>query len=580
MITLGKKRTTTRILALGLLSLGLYSFRRRLIGLWLRLPTAEYDVVVERNLRVPMPDGVCLIADHYYPRSDRSFPTILIRTPYGRRFAHGILGFMHSFIAQRFAERGYHVILQDARGRFDSEGEFEPFVNEAADGRATLEWIAKQKWFNGALAMWGQSYSGYVQWAVAAEAPAYLKALVPAITGSTLNPYWNGAFTLDTILRWTFHLHSLGLRRTALAAELMRFVLSGIYSRKLESAFRHLPLLEADKVALGKPIPYYRHWLVHPNADDEFWKARDHRAQVARVNAPAHFVSGWYDILLPHLMADYTALKSAGHTPYLTIGPWHHGKLACLWESLRQGIAWFDATLKGNRRHLRAKPVRIYVMGANEWREMDTWPPPALETRFYPSAQKQLIERPSTDSLPDRYRYDPADPTPSVGGPLLNPTAGPRDNRALESRADVLTYTTEPLLNDVDVIGPARFELYFRSSLAYTDFFARLCDVYPDGRSINICDGLTRVEPGIGEPQPDGSVRIQVYMSSTAHRFLRGHLIRLQLSSGAHPRLSRNLGSGEPVGTGTKMFSAVQTIYHDHAHPSALVLPVVRKNLT
>ncbi|MCP4594133.1 MAG: CocE/NonD family hydrolase, partial [bacterium] len=184
-------------------------------------------------------------------------------------------------------------------------------------------------------------------------------------------------------------------------------------------------------------------------------------------------------------------------------------------------------------------------------------------------------ESPPAESSPDHYVYDPADPTPATGGPFLGRRgAGPQDNRALEARPDVLCYTTPPLQHDVDVIGPVRTELYVRSSLAHTDFFARLCDVEPDGRSINVCDGLFRVEPGKGEPQPDGSLRIEIDMWATAYRFRTGHRLRLQVSSGAHPRWSRNLGTGEPLATGTLLAVAEQAIYHDADHPSALVLPL------
>jgi putative CocE/NonD family hydrolase len=243
---------------------------------------------------------------------------------------------------------------------------------------------------------------------------------------------------------------------------------------------------------------------------------------------------------------------------------------------LREGLAWFDINLKGDRDRLRQRPVRIHVMGAGEWREMDDWPPPAQETRYFLHPQARLTtEPPGAESPPDQYRYGPSDPTLAVGGAFLGRRgAGPQDNRALEARPDVLCYTTPPLEDDMEIIGPVRLELFVQSSLAYTDFFGRLCDVGPDGRSINVCDGLFRVEPGKGEPQPDGSLRIEVDMWATAYRFRPGHRFRLQVSSGAHPRWSRNLGAGEWLATGTRMAVAQQTVYHDAGHPSALVLPI------
>lgn len=343
----------------------------------------------------------------------------------------------------------------------------------------------------------------------------------------------------------------------------------------LTPAFEHLPRVEADTIAVGKPIAFYRDWLAHSRSDDPYWDAIDHATRVPQIAAPAHLVTGWHDFFVHDILADYAALEAAGREPYLTIGPEGHGMQGAM-ASLEPGLTWFDAHLKGDRSRLREKPVRIYVMGADEWREMDSWPPSAQETRFFLHAEGRLsTERPEANSPPDHYRYDPADPTPSVGGPSLTATTEPVDNRELEARPDVLVYPTPPLAADVDVVGPVRLELYVRSSLAHTDFFGRLCDVRPDGRSLNVCDGLSRIAPGKGEPQPDGSLRIEVDMWATAKRFSRGHSIRLQVSSGAHPRWSRNLGTGEPLATGTTMTVADQAVYHDDAHPSALVLPIV-----
>ena len=573
------KRTVIGLLGLTLAALGAYRFRRQIIGRLLGLPPAQYATGVERNIRVPMPDGVGLMADHYFPKVTGAFPTILIRSTYGRGSdIGGPLGLMMRFIGTRFAERGYHVIIQTTRGRFDSEGETEPFVDAAPDGRATLDWIARQAWFDGNVGMWGQSYLGYVQWAVAAGAPPYLKALVPSVTTSQFRSvlYPDGAFGLDTFLRWVFMVETMDSRDIRSKWEIMQRLNAYTIGRLLAPAFQHLPIVEADTVAVGAPLSYYRNWLTHSRPDDPYWKQMDYSSGLSRVTVPVHLVSGWYDLILRELIADYTTLKAAGRSPYLTVGPWAHTDPGGLVGALREGIIWFDAHLKGDRRRLREKPVRIYVMGAQEWREMDSWPPPARETRYFLRANRQLsTEGPEADSPPDQYCYDPADPTPSVGGPLLMPPSGPADNRALEARPDVLCCTTLALGADAEVIGSVRLELYVRSSLAHTDFFGRLCDVYPDGRSINICDGLFRAAPGKGEPQPDGSLRIEVDMWATAHRFRRGHCLRLQVSSGAHPRWSRNLGTGEPIATGTKMLVADQTIYHDRAHPSALILPVM-----
>jgi putative CocE/NonD family hydrolase len=287
-------------------------------------------------------------------------------------------------------------------------------------------------------------------------------------------------------------------------------------------------------------------------------------------------VAAWHDIFLNGQLADYEALCKAGQSPYLTIGPWTHMDLAVQWETLRQSLDWFDAQLKGQLEKLRPRPVRLYVMGANEWRDFDSWPPPARLTPHYLGANGRLTSTlASTDSPPDHYTYNPADPTPNVGGALLSRHAGSKDNRELEARADVLTYTSDPLTEPLTIIGPIWLTLYVQSSLAYTDFVGRLCDVQPDGRSLNICDGFLRIEPIQGTAMSDGTHCIELPLTPTAYQFQPGHSIRLQVASGAHPYIARNLGTGELLTHGTEMVTADQTIFHDTSHPSHLSLPVV-----
>ncbi len=572
-------RRSNAVLLAGLAGWTVFRARRRMLAPLLKLPPVRYNVGVRYNIRVPMPDGVTLATDHHYPLAEGDFPTILIRTPYGRGRSGSLSGLTESFKAQRFAERGYHVIVQDTRGRFDSQGVFEPFANEAADGRATMEWIGKQPWFDGNLGMWGQSYLGYTQWAAAPDAPPYLKALMPAITSSQFYTivYADGAYALNIGLRWAYLTEFVGRHRgwsNWRAIPHTRKVLRG---RIFETAYQHLPLSEADSVVAGKPMIPYRDTLNDPNREAPRWKAIDHSDKIDRITIPVHLVSGWYDAFQRELLADYDKLKQAGNPPYLTIGPWSHVDQRIYGVLFGEGLAWFDAHLKGEMDKLRPKPVSVFVMGAREWRFFDSWPPPARETSFFLQPERGLdSEAPQVEYSTDSYRYDPANPTPAIGGTMIFPPCGPTENSPLEMRDDVLTYTTEPLKQSLEVIGKVRLDVYVRSSLAHTDFFGRLCDVHPDGRSINICDGLLRITPDMAlvEQQPDGSLKISIDMWSTAHRFLPGHRIRLQISSGAHPRWSRNLGTGDPLGSGTRMLTADQTIYHDRAHPSALVLPI------
>ena len=553
---------------------------RRMLGALLKLRPPQYSIGVDRNLAVPMPDGVHLMTDHYFPKAQEQLPTVLVRSYYGRGTdLGGVMGKMMTLLAGLFAERGYHLIFQTTRGRFDSEGETEPFVDAAPDGQATLEWIMRQPWSDGNVGMWGTSYLGYVQWAIAtdpAASPA-LKAIVPTIISSKISSlfYSEGAFCLDTVLRWAFLLDMMDHTKDRSFLENWRRVNPRGAQRYLKPAFDRVPLIEADVAALGRPVPFYRDWLEHPDSQDPYWEEIDHDHRIPQVTAPAHLISGWYDIALRGLLDDYQALQKAGREPYLTIGPGPHTDLRGMAVSLQETLAWLDAHLNGDRTRLREKPVRIYIIGAEEWREMESWPPQAKETPlFLHDGGRLSLATPQETSPPDTYRYDPADPTPNVGGPLLMPPSGPLDNRLLESRPDIVCYTTEALDSDLEVIGPVRLELFARSSLEHTDFIGRLCDVDAKGRSINVCDGLIRVQPGRGESQPDGSLKVVVDMWATARRFRQGHRLRLQVASGAHPRWSRNLGTGEPIGRGTRMATANQIVYHDTAHPSALILPI------
>jgi putative CocE/NonD family hydrolase len=574
------KRPKLRTLfGIGLAGVGIYALRRQIISWLLQLPPATYNVGVKRGIRIPMADGVVLKADHYYPQAKGSFPTILIRTYYGRGKDVGALyAFMYGFLIRIFSERGYHVLIQTTRGRFDSEGDAMPFLNEAADGRDTHKWITRQPWFNGQLGTWGASYLGFVQWAIASDPPPYLKALVPITTASQFHSliYPDGSFALDSMMRWMFLVENLGAGGVPVTFDRLRKISPQKLDQRLSLAFNHLPLEEVDTLVFRYQIPYFQQWLSNHEERDPIWDSIDHSANLPKLTAPVHFVAGWYDIFLRDQLCDYIALHAAGRSPYLTIGPWAHTDGRLMINSLKEGLTWFDAHLKGDRRQMRVKPVRLFVMGADTWKDFDSWPPPAQEMPFYLRGDYELSPQfPLADSLPDQYRYDPANPTPVLGGALLLPPSGPLDNRAHETRSDVLCYTSPPLEKDLEVIGKVKLELFVKSSIPHTDFFGRLCDVHPDGKSINICDGLYRVNPENDAQDADGVWKIVVDMWSTAHCFLRGHRIRLQVSSGAHPRWSRNLGSGAPLASGTEMIIADQAIYHDNQRPSALFLPVI-----
>lgn len=579
-----RKETRTLLFGIGILGLTLYGLRKKLLAWALKLGPPQHRVGVERGVITRMPDGVALVADHFFPETGQAFPTVLIRTPYGRSRAIGPVGWQSEFAARRFAERGYHVLVQDVRGRFDSQGEFRPFHHEAEDGLATLRWLEHQPWFNGDLGMWGQSYVGYVQWALAAKAPGRLRAMVPGITSARLpkTTFRQGALSMDTLYRWIFKLDLMDRRGWLSKIKGLVHVLPRLEDRLLENAFWHLPLWNADEQIVQHPVAFYREWMAHPDGKEAYWQVVDHSPTLGEIDAQVHLVSGWFDIFLGSLLQDYQDLVTSGRQPYLTIGPWPHINSSAMTETLRQGLIWFDSVLKGKEGRLRRSPVRIYVMAANagEWRDLETWPPATQpQTLVLDESGRLSPDRPAKETPPDRYTYDPSDPTPAVGGAMMNSHAGSKDNRALEARPDVLTYTTGDLQSDLEVIGTVRAVLYVSSSLEYTDFFARLCDVLPGGASLNVCDAMLRIHPGVGQPMPDGSLRIEIELFPTAYCFQSGHQLRLQISSGAHPRWSRNLGTGESDPAGTEMKIAHQRVYHDPTHISALILPVSQGNL-
>ena len=543
----------------------------RVIGRLFKLPPAiTRDIAVKRDVEIPMPDGVILLADHYVPRGEDNFPLILCRSPYGRR---GIFGLLYAWT---FAERGYQVLIQSCRGTFGSGGDFRCLSQERDDGLATVAWIRKQEWFPGEMGTVGGSYLGYTQWAIADEIPE-LKAMAPLITTSTFTKqfYMGESFSLEGHLVWSHMTRDVQNSRMAQRG----FENLSILGRqsKLQRAMMHLPLSETDEVLSGRQVASWQDAIQHCEPEYEWWQSTDRRDKVSGVQAQVSFQSGWFDLFLPWMMEDYQLLRQAGHEPYMTIGPWHHADRAGMVEGLRQSLAWHSAHLRGDRSGLREAPVRLFVMGADEWRDFPEWPPPGFEPeRWYLQPDGVLATETPPPSDPDRYRYDPADPTPNLAGAIFQGDWGQQDNRKLESRSDVLVYTSQPMQQELEVIGPVEAELFVRSSLEHTDFYARLCDVDPKGRSLNICDGLRRLRPNRPAPESDGYIRVKIELWPTAYRFRKGHRIRLQVSSGAHPRWVRNTGSGEPIATATTLCVADQKVYHDPDHPSAVVLPILK----
>jgi hypothetical protein len=512
------------------------------------------DLTVQRDLEVPMPDGAVLLADRWAPKvRGWGLPVALLRSPYGRR---GLIG---TGMARPLAERGYQVLMQSTRGTFGSGGTFDPMRQEREDGLATLDWVMKQPWFGGSIVLLGPSYLGYVQWAVADRLPPEVKAMIPHVTESalTLEFLRKDGLTLETPFSWGV---------TVAGRERRGAMLRGLASgRRTRRALDTLPLGQADVAAIGRHSAYIQDVLAR-DADDPRWAGIDHSSRVADVTVPVSSIGGWYDIFLPGQLRDFQALQQAGRPARLTVGPWTH--IAQDPMPVREALEFGLAHARGEPPPDRP-PVRLYVMGEEAWRDFPSWPPSGYQARrFHLQPDGGLSSEPPGESLPDRYRYDPADPTPAVGGVLMSRGGGRVDNTRLEARPDVLSYTTARLSADVEVIGEVSAEIWFRSSLSHADVFVRLCDVDPGGRSRNVCDGL------VSRSGADELGRATVRLWPTAHRFRAGHRIRLQVSSGAFPRYARNLGTGEPLLNASTLRVADQEVHHDPGHPSAVLLPV------
>lgn len=531
------------------------SITRRMLGVSGR--DGRYRV--QKALKVPTRDGFHLLTDHYAPEAARAAGTILLRGPYGRTFPNSAV------YGGLFAGAGYHVLIQSVRGTFGSTDAFQPFVREADDAQDTVSWLRSQTWFDGRLATVGGSYLGFVQWALLANAPAELRAAVivvgPHDFGHVL--HGSGVFTLSLALAWS---EAMTIQ-PSLAGALSRVL--GIADRRTRPALYGLPLAGAAKSVLKGQARWYSDWLLHEDAVDSFWDAYRHDSALSKSNVPILLVGGWYDIFLDQTMEQYRALHGRGAEVALTVGPWTHldtiGKGSG--PITRESLEWLDEHLAGQSQAKRQRPVRIFVTGVNQWREYDEWPP-AVRERAYHLDQPAAL-RASPGGGTSKFTFDPADPTPVIGGRLFHPShAGARDNKSLERRKDILTFTSDPVERDLDIIGTSVVQLEISVDNPYADVFVRLCDVDARGASLNFTDAICRLDPAV----PAGQVQhLTLGLDPCAHRLPRGHRLRLLVSGGAHPRYARNLGTGEPLATGKKMNPSAHIVQHSN---SRVVLPI------
>jgi uncharacterized protein len=532
-------------------------FARKALSRALDLPTPTVDYVVHRRVPIPMRDGVELLADHYEPQTSNPAGTLLVRAPYGRRFPFTVL------FGSVYATRGYHVIFQSVRGTFGSGGEFTPMVNEVADGADTAAWLREQPWFTGTFATIGLSYLGFTQWALLADPPPELAAAVITVGPHdfALSSWGSGAFSLNDFLGWSdmvSHQEDPGL-----VGALVRQASAG---RRVAEAALNLPLGAGGRTLLGDGARWYESWLQPPEENPEHWHRLGAVEALDRVDVPVLLLSGWQDLFLEQTLHQYRHLRSRGVTTALTVGSWTHTQMMTRGGAtvIRETLDWLGTHLGGQPPDRRS-PVRLHIHG-DDWVELPDWPPATEHRDLYLLAAGGLGDAPG-DGTPvtSSFVYHPADPTPTIGGRLLSPDGGYRDDSALAGRADVLTFTGEPLPADVYSVGTPVIELTHHSDNPHHDLFVRVSEVDAKGRSQNVSDGYRR----FAADAESGVVRIE--LDAAAHKFRTGSRIRVLVAGGSHPRYARNLGTGEPAVSGQTLRPATHTLTHGGG--TRLILP-------
>jgi putative CocE/NonD family hydrolase len=562
------------------------------------------DIIIERNVAMQTRDGVTLRADIYRPAGDGTFFVLLQRTPYNKDNT--------AVFARKAAARGYMVVAQDVRGRFASEGEWYTFKHEINDGYDAVEWAAALPHSNGKVGMFSGSYVGATQWLAAISHPPHLAGICPIVTASNYHENWTyqgGAFEQWFNESWTSSLAQDTFNRRITEAR------NAMVGSKILPLSQY-PLFNLD---LGpgsvdythKLAPYFQDWLDHPTYDS-YWKQWSIEENYANIQVPALTITAWYDIFMGGSLRNYMGMKAnagteaarkgqqlvvtlGGHSGWgRTIGEVDFGPDAPFDEN-EITLDWYDYLFLGKHNQFASgKPVKIFVMGEYKWRDEEAWPlERAKQTRYYlHSAGKAnsatgdgalSIATAATETA-NKFVYDPANPVPTVGGPLccdaVHLAPGPRDQKEVESRPDVLVYSTPPLDTDVEVTGPVTLDLFAFSSAVDTDFTAKLVDVWPNGFAQNLTEGILRASYRESTTAPKPIIPGKVYeykidLWSTSNVFLKGHRIRLEVSSSNFPRFDRNLNTGKSASTSAVFVKATNTILHDAAHPSALLLPVV-----
>ena len=565
------------------------------------------ETIVQHDVPMKTRDGVTLYADIYRPKSFDKFPVILMRTPYDKSANWAVAP------AFKIVPRGYVVIIQDVRGRYRSEGEWYPFRHEQADGFDAVEWAAALPYSNGKIGMMGASYVGATQMLAAIAQPPHLAAIAPNMTASNYHDGWtyqSGAFEQWFDQNWTTQLAQNTLERFI---HQNTNALVGVPTLPLTNYpvfnFGQLP---ADAQLTQMIAPYYSDWLAHPDYD-HYWKQWSIEENFSKITVPMLQVGGWYDIFNAGTLRNYMGVKKyganeaartqqhllieiGGHAGFgRRIGDVDFGPHAL--ENVYTDVIldWYDFLFKGIKNQFATdKPVKLFAMGANEYRQEDDWPPPqAHATKYFLHSNGHANSLRGDGSLstsapksepPDNYVYNPGNPVPTIGGPLCcdeeHMEPGPRDQRPVENRDDVVVYSIGPLAQDLEVTGPVTADLFVKSSAIDTDFTGKFVDVGPDGFAQDLTEGILRMRYRVSMEHselmnPGQIYEITVDLWATSNVFLRGHSLRLEISSSNFPRFDRNMNTGEETRSARNFVPATNMILHDTQHPSALILPVV-----
>lgn len=570
---------------------------------------------VEKDVMVAMRDGQILATDLWIPDGAPA-PTLLVRTPYGH--VPNLLG--NSLNIQALLEAGYAVVFQDCRGTYRSNGEFTPLVDEPCDGADAVDWIGRQPWCDGNVGGFGASYLGFTQWAMAAKAPAALQAIAPTVTTADhyTSPWYSdgGAFSLQMSLWWSTVMALLGAQRSLAAGDGGPDAVTELAGMlgDVESCVAAMP--SADQPALAGRAPWWSQWVQHPDRD-EFWQDLSVVEEVDQVTVPALNIGGWFDVFAGSTTRTFTRMRRDAGSPgardgqRLIIGPWDHVSYTGLYHDRQFGmsadvlaadltgahIAFFDRWLRGRTDALDGSaPVRIFVMGIDQWRDEQDWPLPDTQYTDYflggsgraNTAHGDGVLTPDAPGpdVADTFEYDPADPVPTLGGRMIMPSSlnavGPVDQRPIEDRDDVLCFTTPVLEEPVEVTGHVSLELHVSSSAVDTDMTGKLVDVFPDGRALYLTDGILRARyrNALARPEmltPGQTYPVTLDLAVTANVFLPGHRIRLEVSSSNFPRYDRNTNTGGVIAeeSAEQAIVATNQVRHGRQHPSRLVLPIV-----